>query len=127
MKTQIKKDGDTVVVSIDGKIDYETQVPLKDELQRLTRQALHEADTTKTDAVATKVIFNLKNLEFVGSSGISNLVQTLKDFNTRSELKPRYCHVRSEFQKIIKAFDEEQGFEIFDTEERARNSFDQNN
>ena len=121
MKTQIKKDGDTVVVSIDGKIDYETQVPLKDELQRLTSSA------NKTDTVATKVIFNLKNLEFVGSSGISNLVQTLKDFNHRSNIKPRYCHVRSEFQKIIKAFDENQAFEIFDTEERARNSFEQNN
>jgi len=117
MKTQIKRNGDTVVVSIDGKIDYETQVPLKDELQRLSR----------TDTTPTKVIFNLKNLEFVGSSGISNLVQTLKDFNGRSNVKPRYCHVRSEFQKIIKAFDEEQGFEIFDTEERARSSFDQNN
>lgn len=117
MKTQIKRNGDTVVVSIDGKIDYETQVPLKDELQRLSR----------TDTTPTKVIFNLKNLEFVGSSGISNLVQTLKDFNGRANVKPRYCHVRSEFQKIIKAFDEEQGFEIFDTEERARSSFDQNN
>lgn len=124
MKTQIKKDGDTVVVSIDGKIDHETQVPLKDELQKLSRQA---ARPNKTDTVATKVIFNLKNLEFVGSSGISNLVQTLKDFNTRAEIKPRYCHVRSEFQKIIKAFDEEQGFEIFDTEERARSSFGQDN
>ena len=122
MKTQIKRNGDTVVVSIDGKIDYETQVPLKDELQRLARNT-----NTLTDSTPTKVIFNLKNLEFVGSSGISNLVQTLKDFNTRSEVKPRYCHVRSEFQKIIKAFDEEQGFEIFDTEERARSSFEQNN
>ena len=122
MKTQIKRNGDTVVVSIDGKIDYETQVPLKDELQRLARNT-----NTRTDSTPTKVIFNLKNLEFVGSSGISNLVQTLKDFNTRSEVKPRYCHVRSEFQKIIKAFDEEQGFEIFDTEERARSSFEQNN
>ena len=122
MKTQIKRNGDTVVVSIDGKIDYETQVPLKDELQRLAKNT-----HTRTDSTPTKVIFNLKNLEFVGSSGISNLVQTLKDFNTRSEVKPRYCHVRSEFQKIIKAFDEEQGFEIFDTEERARSSFEQNN
>jgi len=114
MKTHIRKSGDTVVVSIDGKIDYETQVPLKDELLKLAR----------TDSTPTKVIFNLKNLEFVGSSGISNLVQTLKDFNHRAAVKPRYCHVRSEFQKVIKAFDEESIFEIFDTEERAIHSFD---
>ena len=121
MKTQFKRNGDTLVVSIDGKIDYETQVPFKDELQKLAKPVRN------TDSTPTKVIFNLKNLEFVGSSGISNLVQTLKDFNTRAEVKPRYCHVKSEFQKIIKAFDEEQGFEIFDTEERARSSFEHNN
>lgn len=122
MKTHIRKSGDTVVVSIDGKIDYETQVPLKDELMRLAKQTSNNA--SGTDSTPTKVIFNLKNLEFVGSSGISNLVQTLKDFNHRSAVKPRYCHVRSEFQKVIKAFDEESLFEIFDTEERAINSFD---
>jgi anti-anti-sigma factor len=118
MKTNIRRTGDTVVVSIDGKIDYETQVPLKDELMKLAR------NNPKTDSTPTKVIFNLQNLEFVGSSGISNLVQTLKDFNSRAAIRPRYCHVRSEFQKVIKAFDEESLFEIFDTEERARNSFD---
>ncbi|MFN7684889.1 MAG: STAS domain-containing protein [Oligoflexia bacterium] len=116
MKTHIRKSGNTVVVSIDGKIDYETQVPLREELMKISRN--------KTDSAPNKVIFNLKNLEFVGSSGISNLVQTLKDFNSRSELKPRYCHVRSEFQKVIKAFDENSDFEIFDTEERAISSFD---
>ena len=119
MKTHIRKSGDAVVVSIDGKIDYETQVPLKDELSKITA-----SDRRNTDSAPTKVIFNLKNLEFVGSSGISNLVQTLKDFNSRSEVRPRYCHVRSEFQKVIKAFDEQSLFEIFDTEERALNSFD---
>lgn len=126
MKTHIRKAGDTVVVSIDGKIDYETQVPLKDELQKLarTRGTAQNCQNNKTDSTPTKVIFNLKNLEFVGSSGISNLVQTLKDFNSRSEVRPRYCHVRSEFQKVIKAFDEDSVFEIFDTEERALNSFD---
>lgn len=124
MKTHIRKSGDTVVVSIDGKIDYETQVPLKDELMKLARQTSNSNTNSGTDSTPTKVIFNLKNLEFVGSSGISNLVQTLKDFNHRAAVKPRYCHVRSEFQKVIKAFDEESLFEIFDTEERAINSFD---
>jgi anti-anti-sigma factor len=119
MKTHIRKSGDTVVVSIDGKIDYETQVPLKDELSKIAAK-----DRNTTDSTPTKVIFNLKNLEFVGSSGISNLVQTLKDFNSRSTIRPRYCHVRSEFQKVIKAFDEQALFEIFDTEERALSSFD---
>ena len=51
-------------------------------------------------------------------------VQTLKEVNRDAPTRPRYCNVKSEFKKIIEAFDEEQAFEFFDNEERARNSFD---
>ena len=118
MKTHIKKKGDTVVVSMDGRLDFETHVPLREDLSKLLRN-------TKTDSVPTKIIVNLENLEFVGSSGISSFVQTLKDFTTESPTRPRYCNVRSEFKRIIKAFDEEELFEFFENEDRARKSFDQ--
>jgi anti-anti-sigma factor len=117
MKTAIKKTGDTIVVSMDGRLDFETTIPLREDLNRLIRQ-------TKTDTVAKKIIFNLEKLDFVGSSGISSFVQTLKDFNNTVDLKPKYCHVKTEFQKIIKAFDESEGFEFHDNEERAKRSFD---
>lgn len=120
MKTQIKKSGDTIIVEVNGKLDFETQQPFKEDLRKIIQE-------TKTDSVPTQVIFNLKKLEFVGSSGISNFVQTLKDFNQRASTKPRYCHVGSEFQKIIRAFDEQDGFEFYDTEERARRTYGQNN
>ncbi len=118
MKTHIKKKGDTLVVSMDGRLDFETHVPLREDLSKLLRN-------TKTDSVATKIIVNLENLEFVGSSGISSFVQTLKDFTTEAPTRPRYCNVRSEFKRIIKAFDEEELFEFFENEDRARKSFDQ--
>lgn len=117
MKTQIKKNGDTIVVEMDGKLDFETYVPLREDLDRLM-------DQTKTDSVPKKIIFNLEKLEFVGSSGISSFVQTLKEFNENAPTKPRYCHVKSEFRRIIKAFDEAEAFEFYDNEERARRSFD---
>lgn len=118
MKTNIKKVGDTMVVSVDGTLDFEMQEPLKKDLGKLIQRA-------QTDSVPKKIIFNFENLEFVGSSGISNFVQTLKDFNQRAPMKPRYCNVKSEFKRIIKAFDESDAFEIYDNEERARKSFDQ--
>jgi anti-anti-sigma factor len=118
MRTNIKKNGDTIVVSMDGKLDFETNVPLREDLGKLIRQ-------TKTDTVAKKIIFNLENLEFVGSSGISSFVQTLKDFNSAAPNKPAYCNVKSEFKRVIKAFDETDAFEFFENEERARKSFDQ--
>lgn len=118
MKTQIKKDGDTIVVSMNGRLDFETAVPLREDLSKLMRQA-------KTDTVPKKIIFNLEKLDFVGSSGISSFVQTLKEFNTTAPTKPRYCHVKSEFQKVIRAFDESDAFEFYENEDRAKKSFDQ--
>ncbi len=110
MRTQIKREGDFFVVSMDGKLDFGTYLPLREDLSKLLDAS------GATDVAPSKIIFNLENLEFVGSSGISSFVQTLKEFNQSASLKPRYCNVRSEFKRIIKAFDEESGFEIHDNE-----------
>ncbi|MBI2712086.1 MAG: STAS domain-containing protein [Bdellovibrio sp.] len=118
MKTQIKKKGDTIVVTMDGQLDFGTHVPLREDLNKL----IH---SSKTDSTPKKIIVNLENLEFVGSSGISSFVQTLKAFTQESPTRPRFCNVKSEFRRIIKAFDEEEVFEFFETEDRARKSFDQ--
>lgn len=117
MKTQIKKVGDTVVVYMDGTLNFETNEPLRERLENLIEQA-------KQDSVPKKIIFNLEKLEFVGSSGISSFVQTLKDINSQADIIPRYCHVRSEFKKIIEAFDDDEAFQFFENEDRARKSFD---
>lgn len=119
MKTNFKKQGDTLIVSMDGKLDVEAHEPLKADLQKLMRQQAQQ------DASPKKIIFNLENLEFVGSSGISNFIQTLREFNVRAPEKPRYCNVKSEFRRVMQAFDENDSFEFFETEERARKSFDQ--
>lgn len=118
MKTEIKKKGDMIVVTMDGHLDFGTHVPLREDLLKLL-------SSSKQEVTPSKIIFNLEKLEFVGSSGISSFVQTLKDFTTGSLTKPRYCNVKSEFRRIIKAFDEEEIFEFFDNEDRARKSFDQ--
>src|SRR3954468_13970893 len=117
MKTEIKKVGDTVIVSIGGRLDFETAGPLRESLGRLITQ-------TRTDSAPRKIIVNCENLEFVGSSGISSFVQTLKDFNAMAPIRPRYCNVKSEFKRVIKAFDEQDIFDFHDNVERARRSFD---
>ena len=117
MKTQIKKQGDAIIVTMDGKLDFDTYVPLREDLSRLIRHA-------QTDTTPRKIIFNLEKLEFVGSSGISSFVQTLKEFNTSAPVRPKYCNVKSEFRRVIKAFDETDLFEFYENEERARKSYD---
>lgn len=118
MKTNIKKSGDTIIVSMDGRLDFEAHVPLREDLSKLI-------STQKKDEVPKKIIFNLENLEFVGSSGISAFVQTLREFNATAPAKPRFCNVKSEFRRVMKAFDEGEVFEFYDNEERAKKSFDQ--
>jgi anti-anti-sigma factor len=123
MKSKIEKMGDTVVVKLDGKIDYESQEPFKESLRTI-------AKSTKTDSVPTKVIFNLERLEFVGSSGISQLIQTLKEFGTRHEQKAHIQNASNEFKKVMRAFDEEAVFEFQDqtppvTSQKKRKTLDQ--
>ena len=110
MKTAIKQLNDAVIVSLEGTINYQDQVPLRDHLLRLTK-------SMRQDSVPKKIIFNLEHLEFVGSSGISSLIQTLKEFNASVPGRPRYCRVASEFKKIIQAFDDGHEFDFFETDE----------
>jgi anti-anti-sigma factor len=113
MKTQIKKTGDAIIVTMEGKLDFENQDPIRNELTRIAQQA-------NKDSTPRKLIFDLEKLQFVGSSGISSFIQTLKDVNSIASEKPRFCNVKSEFQKVIKAFDEENEFTFFENEEKAR-------
>ncbi len=144
MKTQIRREGDTVIVSIHGKLDYETQEPLKRNLDNILNPPKPKPAAPKRGSMAptgasaydnevdsssmtpaSKVIFNLENLEFVGSCGISHFIQTLKEFNSKAQVRTRYCHVRNEFKRMFKSIEEDQIFECFDNEEKAKRSFDQ--
>lgn len=118
MKTRIRKQDEFFIVDLNGTLDFEAQGPLKEEMEWLINEV-----TTGGEA-PRKIIFNLKELSFVGSSGISNFIQTLKQVNSTVPIKPRYCYVRSEFQKLIRAFDDERLFEFFESEDGARRSFD---
>lgn len=118
MKTEIKRDGNLFIVNLDGLLEFNTFIPLREKLEELI-------DRSKTDTTPTKFIFNLANLEFVGSSGISAFILALKEFSVATPTRPRYCNVKVEFKKIFNAFDEEKIFEFHDNEESAKRSFDQ--
>ena len=117
MKTHVKKVENLIILSMAGKLDFDTQIPLREELSQLAKDL-------RTDSTPKNVIFNLEKLEFVGSSGISTFIQTLKDFNEQFPNSPRYCNVKSEFQKMIRAFGDDEIFKFYESEDRARSSFD---
>jgi anti-anti-sigma factor len=113
MKARINANAQSIIISLDGKIDYETQ----DEVCEIINSTI---ERNKKDQTAKNIVLNLKNLEFVGSSGITQFVQSLKAIHQDTDITPKYCGVRSEFQKIIKAFDEDNAFDFYDDEALTR-------
>jgi anti-anti-sigma factor len=107
MKAKISSLDESIVISIDGKIDYETQ----DAVAAFIGSTI---ERNQRDHAAKEIILNFANLEFVGSSGITQFVQSLKNIHNETEFTPKYCGVKSEFQKIIKAFDEGNEFDFYD-------------
>ncbi|MBC7395941.1 MAG: STAS domain-containing protein [Bdellovibrionales bacterium] len=115
MKARVKSTDGSIVISIDGKVDYESQ-------DQVCATINHTIERNKKDQAAKKIIVNFKNLEFVGSSGITQFVQSLKQIHHETDVTPKYCGVRSEFQKIIKAFDEENQFDFYEDDSLAKRS-----
>ncbi len=79
-------------IHLEGGMDFENIVPLQDELRRLASSyptALINLDFTA--------------LNFVGSSGIGILVQTIKSMNSRND-QIRVSNVSAEFQKVFKLY-----------------------
>ena len=110
MKTKIKKTDDAIVVSIDGKLDFGSHLPLREDLMKIVRQA-------KTDSVPKKIIFDFDKLDFVGSSGISSFVQTLREFNATIASPTSYHNVKNEFKQVMRALDDDALFDFFDQPE----------
>lgn len=71
-----------------------------------------------------KLVFDLKNLHFVGSHGISDFVMTLEDLSHVGSTKIKFCGVSSEFKKVFQA-SRIRDLEFYDCVERAVQSFNE--
>jgi len=108
MQAKIRKDGDVTVVELKGRLDFETAEPFRETCQDILANS--------------KVVFNLSELNFVGSSGIGAFVNTLREFTKSNPVPPKFCNVKSEFKKVFRATDE-QAFQVFENEEAALTAF----
>jgi len=103
MKTKIQKTEDIVFISIEGNLDLNSV----DDLNFFCSKNL----THK------KIIFNLRDLNFVGSVGVGAFSKTLEDINKQNQLK--ICCASSEFEKVFT----NEGFVNYETEQEAVLSF----
>lgn len=108
MQAKAKKIGDVVVVYMRGIIDLDSQA------------AFHE--TCMKYLVNEKVVFCLKDLNFVGSNGITVFVNTLNEFLKHSLYGLRVFNVGVEFLRIFEA--NVRSFQLFENESLAAVSFD---
>ena len=106
MKTQITKNKDVIIVRLQGLADVESVVSLN--------------QTCDQHLLQKKIIFNLADLNFVGSSGIAALTGILKKLSQNSRLK--VCSVGSEFRRIF-ASSHLEDLEIYETEDKALKEF----
>jgi anti-anti-sigma factor len=100
--------GGVVVVELKGRLDLETSEPFR--------------RTCMERLISEKVVFDLRDLNFVGSLGLKDFVSTLDDLSKNSAPGVRFCGVSSEFKRLFEA----SGLpvhEIFDNQEKAIQSF----
>jgi anti-anti-sigma factor len=104
----IEKEGDVVVVHLKGRVDYESVEPFRSHCVRhLSRE---------------KVVFNLSELAFVGSIGITDFVQTITQLSQANESGIKFAAVGNEFRRIFEA-SPMQRLEIYESTDRALLAF----
>lgn len=93
MKAQIRTDSQgNITVHMNGGLDYENSMPLRQELTELTVQN-----------PASTITLDMHSLDFVGSSGIGIFVETLQILNkNKSQIK--LTNVKTEFLKVFKLY-----------------------
>jgi len=113
MIIRAKQEGNTVVINLEGHLDFETIVQFE--------QTCHKV---KSQGTETRLIVNMESLRFVGSSGISQFVNVFKSINHKDS-KPKLVQVSSDFEKILRALQNSRNpFDIFETEAQGISAFD---
>lgn len=87
MEARFEKSEDVVIVHLKGRIRYESVDPFRVACMNYLKNE--------------KVIFDLKDLNFVGSQGLGSFVQTMEELASQNERQLKFCSVSSEFQKIF--------------------------
>lgn len=110
LRASLLNQGDVTVIALEGKLDFENQDVLKENIFSLIRQG-------------KKVVVDMEGLSFVGSSGITHFIRSLYELQERGMSVPQLCNVKSEFKKIISAYDGNNDFTIHETREAATGFF----
>ena len=94
-------------------------VELKGEVDFASAKAFYAVCMNKL--AKKNIVFNLKGLNFVGSDGLTEFMNTLKVLKKKSRLK--FCQAGSEFLSVFKAENGIKNMSFYEDEESAKKSF----
>lgn len=86
MEAKLDQCGEVVVVTINGRLDIDKTKPFQEACFK-----------TLLDK---KVVFNLEPLNFVGSTGIQNFFQVLKEIHSKNKYGLRIAGMTVDFQRL---------------------------
>jgi anti-sigma B factor antagonist len=94
MKAKVRTDScGNIIIHMEGGLDYENTAPLKNELETLTKEN-----------PSSQITIDLNRLDFVGSSGISFFVDTIKALNAKKD-QIRISNANNEFIKVFQLYE----------------------
>ena len=109
MEALVEEVDDIKVVKLRGRLEYESAVPFRSICMSELRDS--------------KVVFDLSELNFVGSRGITPFLQTVYELRRVNQKGVRFCRVGVEFQRMIESHTEGEIL-FFDSVYRAKLSLD---
>ena len=93
MKAKVRTDScGNIIVHMEGGLNYENTAPLKQELEALTKEN-----------PTAQITIDINRLDFVGSSGISFFVDTIKALNNKKD-QIRISNANNEFIKVFQLY-----------------------
>src|SRR4029077_4833578 len=108
MEANFERRGEVVVVELKGRLNFEVAGSFRKTcLERLTSE---------------RVVFDLRGLNFVGSLGLKDFVDTLDQMSQTSLLGVKFSGVGSEFRRLFEASGIST-LSIFENTEKAVQSF----
>ena len=111
MRANVTQKRGITIVSFEGELNFSHPKKIREELQQIYVQKKNK-----------RLMFNLSNLKFIGSSGIKPFVEMLRSFNTPKGA-PRYYGLSSEFKLLFEAFQRRKKFKIFSDQKEALKSY----
>ncbi|HEX7675805.1 MAG TPA: STAS domain-containing protein [Bdellovibrio sp.] len=108
MEVKVLLDGDIAVVSLSGRIEVEKTQSFKNACLQNFKDK--------------KIVFCMKNLNFVGSSGIQSFFGVLNDLNAANKMHAKIVGLNPDFERLFK-FTECASLELHESVEGAIQSF----